>query len=671
MKKLQLFLALLFATLGSVSPALNLVDSAYLGKIGKNWIKNGGAEQGKAGWATFADAAATTPADCTGGSPASTWTVTGTNPLAEAFSFLWTHSAANRQGEGVSYDFTIDRSEMGKQQQITLDYEVASGTFAAGVNPIGGATAVESDLEAFLYDKTNAAFIDLSNKRFLSSVSGKFTATYQAASNSQSYRFCLFNPTTTTTAHTVKVDSIKHSPVLAPYSPTITDWMTWTPTGSWVSNTTYTGKYRRVGGNLEAEVTVTLTGAPTSASLTVNLPTGLSIDTSQLSATGFSSDSSHPLFISSGYLRQHATAEAEGVAIYNSTTAVGFFAKSASGSNVAYVNINATSPWTWSSGDGIHLRFEVPILGWSSGNTASQGGDDTRSLVLSVNGVPSSTLTASTTALTWAAGSVTVDTMGNYSPSTGAYTVSVSDWYYIDTQMTIRPNSSVAGDEFDLMIYQNSTQAAYNNFRYFAPSGNYDREVHSTYLGFFKAGDTITPKEAYTNTSTPSFDGSANRHHLYIYRLGGGAKLTAQDTVAFLATRNTTQAISNSADTVILFDTKVYDRTGAFDTSTGKFQPGIPGIYHYTAECCYATNATNQRSCHVKKNGSYYRSYSIVAGSTAANACPINSGDVFLNGSTDYIQAVANQDSGGSLNIIAGLGSTGDATSFSAYRVGN
>src|SRR5690606_15921129 len=47
-------------------------------------------------------------------------------------------------------------------------------------------------------------------------------------------------------------------------------------TGSWTTNTTYTGKYWRKGDRLVADVTVTLGGAPDSASLTVDLPSGLS-----------------------------------------------------------------------------------------------------------------------------------------------------------------------------------------------------------------------------------------------------------------------------------------------------------------------------------------------------------------------------------------------------------
>lgn len=57
--------------------------------------------------------------------------------------------------------------------------------------------------------------------------------------------------------------------------------ITWTPTGSWTTNTTYTGDYTRVGNVGNFHIRIALAGAPNAANLTaINMPSGLTIDTS-------------------------------------------------------------------------------------------------------------------------------------------------------------------------------------------------------------------------------------------------------------------------------------------------------------------------------------------------------------------------------------------------------
>jgi hypothetical protein len=64
-----------------------------------NYISpNDDAEGGTTGWATYADAAATSPVDGTGGSPNVTWTQSTANVLRGSNSFRLTKDAANRQG---------------------------------------------------------------------------------------------------------------------------------------------------------------------------------------------------------------------------------------------------------------------------------------------------------------------------------------------------------------------------------------------------------------------------------------------------------------------------------------------------------------------------------------------------------------------------------------------
>ena len=66
----------------------------------------------------------------------------------------------------------------------------------------------------------------------------------------------------------------------------LTEWEAFTPTGSWTTNTTYTGYSRKVGDTKEYKVGIALAGAPDTATLTINLPVGDVIDTAKLPLVG-------------------------------------------------------------------------------------------------------------------------------------------------------------------------------------------------------------------------------------------------------------------------------------------------------------------------------------------------------------------------------------------------
>lgn len=83
MAKLK-YILLLLLVLEARAFAINYVDQAYLSQFGRNYIRNGGAEQGRSGWTTYADVAGTSPTDGTGGSPTHiTLTTSSSSPISE------------------------------------------------------------------------------------------------------------------------------------------------------------------------------------------------------------------------------------------------------------------------------------------------------------------------------------------------------------------------------------------------------------------------------------------------------------------------------------------------------------------------------------------------------------------------------------------------------------
>lgn len=139
-------------------------------------------------------------------------------------------------------------------------------------------------------------------------------------------------------------------------SAVITEWTPYTPTSSWVANVTITGLWRRIGDTIECRVLISLSGAPTAATLTIAVPTGLSIDANKIptatnAAIGFNYtlDATGPTVRGLGFCRR-STDNAEST---NITTAP-----------ITITPVNATSPVTFATGDKFYLYFTAPITGW-------------------------------------------------------------------------------------------------------------------------------------------------------------------------------------------------------------------------------------------------------------------------------------------------------------------
>lgn len=136
-------------------------------------------------------------------------------------------------------------------------------------------------------------------------------------------------------------------------------WQSYIPTGSWSSNTTYTGFWRRAGDSLELDIKVAVTGAPTSASLTVNLPTGLVINTNKMTAPEAGISAIH----GSVSIRDSGTENYDGLLRYSSTTAIAVFKDDGDGTVSA---VSQTAPMTWANGDYTTIKVVgLPIVGWN------------------------------------------------------------------------------------------------------------------------------------------------------------------------------------------------------------------------------------------------------------------------------------------------------------------
>lgn len=183
----------------SSADKFKLIDPTFgqdAGGAVASYITNFGAEAGTEGWATYADAAAATPVDGTGGSPTVTWSRITDFPLVGTGSFLFTKDAVNRQGEGVSYNFVLPVGYRNQNQSLSLIFEVATGTYTDG------------DIAVFLYDVDGATLItpevsSLSDQVNANLIQTKFTLD---DANSANYRFIIHQASTTTNGYTIRFD---------------------------------------------------------------------------------------------------------------------------------------------------------------------------------------------------------------------------------------------------------------------------------------------------------------------------------------------------------------------------------------------------------------------------------------------------------------------------------
>lgn len=227
-----------------------------------NFILNPDAETDTAGWSTYADAAGTTPVDGTGGSPNVTWTRSTSSPLRGTASFLFTKDAANRQGQGVSYAFTIDSADVSKTLQISFDFDGSLTGYAAG------------DLTAYIYDVTNSVLITPAAVS-LAQAKYQFQTTF-VASTSTSYRLILHVASTSTTAYTAKFDNIVVGPQILTLGTTVGPRFSWSPTVSGFTSATTEMFYQQVGTNILIQGKIS--GSSASATeLYFTLPAGMTI----------------------------------------------------------------------------------------------------------------------------------------------------------------------------------------------------------------------------------------------------------------------------------------------------------------------------------------------------------------------------------------------------------
>ena len=567
-------------------------------------------------------------------------TATSTTPLSGAYSGLLASTGVLAIGNGLISDaFTIDREDQAKVMGFSFYYEAVSGT-----QSFAGTTA--NTWAVYIYDVTNSAWIQPAGVYNLTQGSGVglCSGTFQTTSNSTQYRIALICITATSGAVSLEVDDFQLGPQKVVYGSPVTDWVSYTPTINWTAGVGFGvyGRYRRVGDSLHAQVYIPISGLVTATQLRINIPSGLTIDSSKIPGV-ISFNQTIPVGTWSG-LRT-------GSAFYNGVVDI-------ASSNSVWLSVNAngnvvtnTVPVTWDNGDYISCEFFAPVTGWSSTVQMSQD-TDTRVVAALATKSGTQVLSATTTTVTgWA---ISADTHGAMS-TTGTYTVPVTGWYEIGQFFTLTGASG---------LYGNLVNISGAGLTFF---GNYvtsDR-VQSSTLRYLTAGSTIVPG-IYSSASS----GTISAGEWWVKRVSGPSAIAASESVNAIYNTNAGQSVA-AALTTIRYGTKIKDSHNAYNTGTGIYTVPVSGVYQVTAAAYFTTNSTVTQLFQIRavQGGSATRTV-VMNGVSSQNTV---TNDYFPSGSTDLYclagDTIQIQFFNGTL--VGNLNANADVNFMNIRRVGN
>jgi hypothetical protein len=580
------------------------------------------------------------------------FTTVSSGALAGTYSgqLAWTGTTSVAGDMLVSDAYTIDKEDQAKVMTFKFYYSVTAGATLLNFSGTSSNT-----YQIYIYDVANSAWIQPAGVYGMTQNSGVgyVTGTFQTPSNMTSFRIAIVCVNASSSgSHTILFDDFTCGPQTAPYGPAVTDWVSFTPTGSWVSNTTYTGQWRRIGDTMEIQYRLALSGAPTSTSLTVNMPSGYSIDTTKLP------DSTNQIEIL-GFASLADAAGGNGTqlgrAVYNSATSfsLGYYDDTSSAVAVAGA-VTQAAPFTWASGDSVTIVVSVPVVGWSS-NVQMSNDTDTRVVAARYQ------ITSGTTVSSLAGGGAdTLLDFNNKVYDTHAAVTTGASWKFIAPISGYYRVSSVFyliglvdQKSTTIRLYKNGVTNVTLGRAY--TSGTSDPMASGSTIVQLNAGDYITIYGANGDTVSRNIDTTAASNDVSIERLSGPAVVAATEKIAAHYTLASNQTCSSGNQ--INFATKLTDTHSAVTTGVNawKFSAPVSGVYQWSFSGIM--NTTSSGSLRIYKNAALF---AYVGNTTSGNAQ--GSGGLIELNAGDYIDVRPD-------NSIAVLDSSSGNCHFSVFLV--
>lgn len=510
--------------------------------------------------------------------PDITWTRVTSSPMSGDAMFRLSKPASNCLGQGVAYDFTIDKADQGSVLTIGAKYNISSGTFTTG------------DLTVYIYDVTNKTIVQPSGfqvEAVGSNIYASINATFQSASNSTSYRLIFHVSSTSASAYTVDFDRISVSPQVVPMGAPVTDWVSYTPTlgtsggGSITLNATSqvapNGRWRRVGDSMQVQVSFRngTGGAASGAagSVLIPLPSGYSPDTSKIT-TGVSGVQAFGTTLT-------GTTGAGTVGVLILASGSNFLILPSGGATVAVSDLAASY--------FAEIDFMVPIVGWSSSTVVSSSAN-TRVVAFQGTNNPNSAIGGTFADMTWSAISVVTNKGGgSFNNATGSYTCPVPGTYRVGASIEASRTSGAATQYLLLRAY-NATASRYVSLgrSTWISAGNEGNGVSGTGIIEANAGDEIRFQVASQGTGT-AWSAATVGTQINIELINGPSQIAMSEVISMVARNSGAQAIA-ATTTPINYSTVIKDSHGGWNGST--YTCPAPGDYFVSAVVNYDTAVT-------------------------------------------------------------------------------
>jgi len=372
----------------------NWVPAAQTGGSGagkKNYFEGGNFESDISLASVYDDGGSYV--DGTGGIPAEIsisqtgFSIAGDNSLA-----IDKAGTVSAVGEGVSLTSqTIDLVDLGKDLFFEFAYDANDTNYTTG------------DVVVKAYDINNAeelAVVPIANLTDGAGLFKNLTTAYGKVltnSNTQSVRLSLHVETDTvvSSAWTITVDEAIIGPSGILVGSVLEGPVEFTPTGSWTTNTTYSGKWYRIGDSMLIEYDIALSGLPDNLDLTLEMPAGYIIDTSKLlrppTSVYFYPESKVIIYDSgTGWNTAGAVRYVD-----QNTFRLTYTAVTSSNDAENARSINQNSPMTFSNNDAVFAYVKVPIVGWDNGNLLSANETSYKSIYSEMSRVASQSIGSS------------------------------------------------------------------------------------------------------------------------------------------------------------------------------------------------------------------------------------------------------------------------------------
>ncbi|MEM7182766.1 MAG: hypothetical protein AAF518_17770 [Spirochaetota bacterium] len=545
----------------------------------QNYIKDSTAKSAEslAAWSTYNDLTAEIDNGQNDGAEVAEITLSQqiTNPISGIADFQITKPGGSSHiGQGVAYDFQIERRHNARILQISVDYRIRSGKYQT------------EDLACYIIDNDSGEVIEPSNIHFEnldSKLTGRFLATFQTHIENVNYRLCFHIATDATREWSFVFNNVKIWEPQQSVGAIITDWqeyslqVTATTTNPDLGTHTKNAYWRRNGSNCEVMFNIDQTsgGSDGDGIYLFSLPHA--IDSSKIADLIQGSNYQTGINNLGTASTNNGTSGNGYVAAYNTiqvVLVVGYSAHDAVAVNSSFFQAGHSGQNHYSA------HFSYPVAGWGSTVTTMQG-DSQRPVYVEATADYQQSITKQLdTAVTF--NQVHKDSHGAWNDST--FTAPKAGFYLFSAYIMYA--SSVSGASAGWRIYNRNDKEKKQT----KSDTNTVRE-YSRIEGFYlEAGEKARFITSHVTGSAVFLNGSPTKSLTITEISNQPSSITTNETVACRYTHNGKDN-SGSAVTIpyggghpyttVDYPTKDYDTHGAY--SNGVFTCPEAGFYRIQA----------------------------------------------------------------------------------------